>query len=246
MHGGARVCLSSLVIVLTLSGCAGMRPLPVKEPASVVGVKKEGGGLDPALSASEAFDNLEAYGNYYLIEASKLHANNYRASDASFAGALVGIAGGLTKSPQTAIAGALLGGGGSIASDRYKFQVQAQNYEKASDGMFCLRGVLYSMHIPGKLLVPVDQVLDLAFLNERISEIRRKLRVSQAAVQLTTPDLTKLQKALADLIESEKEKAAAIQNRRAYAGRNAVMDAALVAAGRDYYNAEFSKCVAAF
>ena len=107
MHGGARVCLSSLVIVLTLSGCAGMRPLPVKEPASVVGVKKEWGGLDPALSASEAFDNLEAYGNYYLIEASKLHANNYRASDASFAGALVGIAGGLTKSPQTAIAGVL-------------------------------------------------------------------------------------------------------------------------------------------
>lgn len=236
---------ASLSLTL-LSGCASMRPLPVREPQTLSDVTEKWGGLPTATGFDGASANLSGYGNYYLMQANGLHASAYRASDAGFAGGLIGMAGGLTKSPQTAIAGAVLGGGGAMANDRYQFQVQAQNYEKAADAMFCMKRVLISMGDPTNLLgTSTTPVLDVAFLNERIEEVRRKLRKSQATVQLASPDLTKLQATLADLIKKKDAKVNSNPSANTIFGQS-VSPLVFASVDKEYFNAEFTKCVDAF
>lgn len=236
---------ASLSLAL-LSGCASMRPLPVREPQNLAEVTQEWGGLPPATGYNDASANLTGYGNYYLMQANDLHASHYRASDTGFAGGLIGMAGGLTKSPQTAIAGAVLGGGGAIANDRYQFQVQAQNYEKAADAMFCMKRVLISMDDPANRLGSNrDVIFDVLFLNEKVEEVRRKLRKNQATVQLASPDLTKLQATLADLIKKKDAKVQSNPIAMTLFGQTTTA-LALASVDKEYFNAELTKCVDSF
>ncbi|GAA5007337.1 hypothetical protein GCM10025793_16860 [Lysobacter lycopersici] len=186
-------------------------------------------GLNPPTTLNEALSTLKAYSNTYLEAAEKLHSADYWASDASYAGGALGIVGGLTKSPQTAIVGALLNGGGSASSQRYQYAVQATNYEKASDAMLCLRRVIVVSGAKN------SESIDYLVLNERIDEIRGRLRQLQANVQLASPDLTKIQDAIKKLMTVPEPKDAKGNLRVTTAEEE-----------REKVNAELAKCSATF
>lgn len=183
-----RAVTALFIAAISVSGCQSMRPLPISEPTDYSSATTPIGGLPPASSWPEGVQTVRAYGNTYIEAADKLHRSNYRASDAAFGGGLLGMIGGLTRSPETAVAGALLTGGGNTASERYQYMVQAKNYEKASEAMGCLERSM--------LLVTQCNSLDLFELNDAVAQIRRKLRNYQASVTLSMPDLTKLEAAV--------------------------------------------------
>lgn len=128
-----------------------------------------------------------------MKHADTLRSHSYSASDVSFSGGLLGIVGGLTKSPETAIAGALLNGSGSTAQARYEYQVQASNYERAAEALYCMRRHLY----------PYPGAIDITLANERIDAIRRKLRTVQSQVTLAATNADALKAALEKAIPAE-------------------------------------------
>lgn len=222
-----RIVLVS-VIAAALSGCVNLYPLPIQEPAALDSKKQrvepdyQRGGLLPAKTIEHAIENLKIYGDSYQDYGNKLRRNEYISSDIAFIGGILGVAGGLTKSVETVIAGAVLGSGGLIVSERYQFLVQATNYEKASDAMYCMYSQLY----------PVSGgSIPFGFVNERIDEVRRKLRNVQSKVQLASPDLSKLETSLSEIING-KEAELFAKNK--------------VAAKLKILKSEMKKCVAAF
>ncbi|MDQ3288665.1 MAG: hypothetical protein M3Q42_10490 [Pseudomonadota bacterium] len=194
---------------ICLVGCASTRPLPLREPTDVNAGEYHGGGLSPASTPDEVKRNLKVYADAYLQHADALHSNSYSASDTAFSGGLLGMIGGLAKSPETAIAGALLSGGGNTAQARYQFQVQAANYEKAADALYCMRRHLY----------PYPGPIDVGMANDRIDTVRRKLRTAQSKVTLAATDVSALETALKKLIPIEE---AATEQKEALA--QAMMD----------------------
>lgn len=179
---------------ICLSGCASMRPLPLQEPTDATVEAYPGGGLNPATTPGEVKTNLKVYADTYLKHADTLRSASYSASDVSFSGGLLGIVGGLTRSPETAIAGALLNGSGSTAQARYEYQIQASNYERAAEALYCMRRHLY----------PYPGVIDISLANERIDAIRRKLRTVQSQVTLAATNADALKAALEKAIPAEK------------------------------------------
>ena len=139
---GKSIVLS--VMVGTLSGCASFYPLPIEEPPAKdssgnrTAPDYQRGGLLPATSINEVIANLKIYGDSYQNTADKLRRNEYVSSDIGLGGAILGVVGGLTKSVETAITGAVIASGSSIVSQRYQFMGQSANYEKASDTMYCM------------------------------------------------------------------------------------------------------------
>ena len=238
------LCL--LVLLYAVAGCSVMRPLPVIEPAAKdkngnrTTPDYEKGGLFPATKLTEAVENLKIYGDAYQAQADNLRSSDYMASDATFFGGVLGVIGGLASSPGTALAGGLTAAGGSLASQRYQYFVQAQNYEKASEAMYCMYRNLYpnqSLSIPS------------SFVNETIDEVRRKLRKNQAAVQLVSPNMAELEASLKKVIEQKKEKEnAQIAMRRTAAGTPAftVASQQLNNAETEVIKSEVTKCAAAF
>lgn len=192
-----------IVIIVLLSGCSSLHPLPVREPPAVddkgnrTTPNNQRGGLFPATNHQEAIDNLKIYSDFYQDESNRLRAKAYGASDTTLAGGIIGIIGGLASSPETAIAGGLLAGGSSIWSERYQFIVQSKNYEKASDSMYCMYRHLYPVNSG---MIPIN------YINERIYEVRRKLRKAQSSVELISPDLGELEQKLSTLASKKKEK----------------------------------------
>ena len=81
--------------------------------------------------------------------------------------------------------------------DRYQLGVQAANYEKASDVMHCMYRIL-SPNLKGSLP-------DVRFLNDKIYEVRRKLRKAQTSVTLVSPDLSELEEHMKEIVNKEKE-----------------------------------------
>lgn len=174
------------IALLALGGCTAMRPLPVNEPKADAAPDPKKGGLPPARDLEEAKRSLKVYADHYQDEADGLRKNGYVANDVTYFGGALAVLGALVKSPETAIGGALLGGGGTVAAQRYQYVVQAQNYEKASEAMYCIYGALYNKTVA----LPVDIV------NDAINQVRRKLRKQQASVELSSPSLSQLEEAL--------------------------------------------------
>src|SRR5690606_6350962 len=195
------------------------------------------GGLLPATTIQEAIENLKIYGDAYQEYGDKLRRNEYISNDTALAGGGIGIAGGLTKSVETVIAGAVIGSGASIVSERYQFLVQATNYQKASDAMYCMYLKLYPVHGGN---IPVD------FANERIDEVRRKLRDVQSKVQLASPDLSKLETSLGEVINGKKAEQSAANLVAAGGAGLLSAQAQLDQAKLELLKSEMNKCVATF
>lgn len=229
---------------VTLAGCTSFYPLPIQEPKAIGsdGLRArpdpQRGGLSPAKTISEAIENSKIYGDAYQEQATKLRGNDYILSDSGFAGGILGVVGGLTKSLETAIAGAVIAGGSSVISQRYQFLVQATNYEKASDAMYCMYGKLYP--------VDWDEVTIVEFANERIDEIRRKLRKVQSSVQLASPDLGKLEDSIRNVIKSKDTHVIETARLKQRGLDPLAIKKALAKEDLDLLKSELQKCVAAF
>lgn len=194
-HAVSRATVALIVIVCAsgLAGCKSIRPLPVNEPnwKSLMPGKVVGG--DPAtpthlvtLSAAnrdEAIKIANAYAETYFGASDRLHLAKFNANDFTFGGALLGMVGAITKSPEAAILGATTAGVSGTVSQRYAFEVQAANYDGAARAMLCLKGILESYPEYGQT----------AYFNQRVTDIRMKLRANQAKVDLASPDLAALQ-----------------------------------------------------
>lgn len=199
-----------------LSGCAGY-PLPISEPSAMVikkaddGTEKEEkrkpdyqrGGLLPATHIVEGKDNLKIYGDWYRQVADKLRAGEYQNSDFVFGGGVLAALGGLANSQGAAIAGAAASSGASLISQRYQAQVQAANYDRAGDAMYCMYRIVSPLNpelIENSRLANVEHERIrkslVAVLNERIDEVRLKLRDSQSKVILSVPDTKQLEEAI--------------------------------------------------
>lgn len=183
-----------------LGGCTALRPLPVIEPAGGTPTNRTQpdytrGGLIPAGSIDEAVANLRIYRDSYFSTADKLRSAEFDNSDLNLLGGILALAGGVAKSVETAVTGGVISAGGSIISQRYQLKNQALNYEKAGDTMNCM----YRNAIFLKPLAPAATPDAASFINERIDEVRGKLRKAQIAVDLLAPNLSELEGALKKL-----------------------------------------------
>ena len=158
--------IAAILAAALLSGCVNLYPIPIKEPA----VDQSGNPVAaqpsrvpvPAKDTQRAIDNLKIYGDLYASTSDELRTKGYWSNEATFAGGALGVVGGLTKSVETAIVGAVLAGGSSIVAERYNIAVQALNYEKAADAMYCMHTMLYE--------APVE-VVGFTFINARTDDV---------------------------------------------------------------------------
>lgn len=185
--------------VLCVASCSTLRPLPVKEPKSLAEADTTLHGLGNPQNLAGAKSVLYGYANAYTKAAEDLYAANYTAADATFGGGVLGMIGGLTKSPETALIGAALSGASGISAQRYAFQIQANNYEGAAQAMECMADVL---------AYAKEHEVDFLDLNYRVNDVRRKLRKNQAKIDIASADTSALQAALKaqlDAIEAKKK-----------------------------------------
>lgn len=189
----------SLFSVL-LSACDSLRPLPVVEPEGGTAENPSQpdfrrGGLIPAHTADQAVKNLKIYADSYYSTGEKLRASEFDNSDLTLMGGILALVGGVAKSVEVAVAGGILSAGSSISSQRYQLKIQAANYEKAGDAMSC-------MYRNGMQLKPIDVKYlseSPSFINEKIDEVRGKLRKAQISVDLLSPKTDELEKSLKQL-----------------------------------------------
>lgn len=188
----AYVNCSVFIASFILVGCTSMRPLPLQEPTNSDKSDTLRNSRGVAKQLGDVAETLAVYRNKYYKTADDLRANDYTSSDVTFAGGIVGVLGGLAKSPETALAGGLLASGSSLVDKRYAYKVQAENYEKGGDAMHCmykafeLSGASDQTHRSDTILKSVS---------DNIDNIRIKLRKSQAQVSLVSPSKDELVKA---------------------------------------------------
>jgi hypothetical protein len=199
--------------VSLVAGCSHFYPLPVPEPC----IEKEGKTCkqstereknprpDPAKNFDEVKTLLKAYAEHYDDQADLLRKRMYQMSDAALGGGLLGILGGLTKSADTAIAGGVIAAGAAIPPSRYNLQTQAENYEKASESMYCM----YKEATTSELTDQEKTALRPHEFNDRIDRVRRRLRKIQSEIIPSGPDLAALKKSLEDQIQKERDAVAA-------------------------------------
>lgn len=198
LHAGlpAAACL---LAVLASAGCQSLRPLPIHEPKGLLAMRAISSGLGSPIDLKSARQTLWAYEAAYGEKADALYTAKYQTDDGSFAGGLLGIVGGLTKSPDTAILGTIVAGGSSTTAQRYSLLIQATNYANAASAMECMSSVL--------AFPKADDEIDYPTLGQRISDVRRKLRSSQAQIDLAKTDSSALEaaiKAKLEAIEAQK------------------------------------------
>lgn len=183
--------LSGLVL-LFLCGCGGLRPVPVIEPPSTQTEPNVSRGLSPATTTPQAIKNLKIYSDSYFSTADSLRTKEYISSDISLGGGILGILGGVGKSVEIAVSGGLISTSAVMFSDRYQLKVQATNYEKAGDVMSCMYRAAVFLEKIGSASASVEAP---KFINYRVDEVRAKLRKSQIAVDLLSPDMSKFEAA---------------------------------------------------
>ena len=183
-----------LFAVLVSTGCQTLRPLPIHEPKGLLATRAISSGLGTPTDLKSARQTLWAYEAAYGEKADALYTAKYQTDDGSFAGGLLGIVGGLTKSPDTAILGTIVAGGSSTTAQRYSLLIQATNYSNAASAMECMSGVL--------AFPKADDEIDYPTLGQRISDVRRKLRSSQAQIDLAKTDSSALEAAIKAKLEA--------------------------------------------
>lgn len=235
----------TLCTVFQLTGCSSLYPLPVDEKNIVAELakRKASYGLPVATNSTEVIKNLKDYSDWYFLKSNDLRERQFELSDTSLGFGIAGLIAGIAKSPEGAAAGALLASASEMPSDRYQLSVQAANYEKASDTMHCM----YRYLVPYK--ANSDVFPDIEFINDRVYEIRRKLRKAQASVTSTTPDLTELEASLKAVIEQKPiaDKAQKGANDKALAdGVLAAAVAKAIKEKKELLNKHLNTCVASF
>lgn len=207
-------CGLSICAVLVLGGCSHFYPVPVSEPCAPTDTQnplapckqitnsEKPRRPNPATTFDGAKQILKLYATHYEDQADSLRRNDYQMSDVTLGGGIVGILGGLAKSSGTALAGGLIAAGGAIPESRYKLTVQAENYEKASDTMYCMHKAITAF---GKVQEADKDSWLPEEVNDHIDRVRRQLRKVQSTITLTSPDLTALQKNLEELSSAQKE-----------------------------------------
>lgn len=234
---------SVCIFILFLSGCSSMYPLPVDEKNIAAGLTKYNGenGLAIATTQAGAISNLKDYSDWYFLKSSSLQERQYELSDTSLGFGIAGIIAGIAKSPEGAAAGALLASSSEMPNDRYHLAVQSANYEKASDSMHCMYRHLAPYRGNPSALPALE------FLNDRIYEVRRKLRKSQASITLTSPDITQLEASLKKVVEQQPIVDAAVAaNIAALDGAKAIAQAASDTAQKEQLENHLYSCVASF
>jgi len=243
MHLKVQLSVPILIaFILNLVSCASPYPTPIVEPTPLKdGVRRKSaenlGGLLPPTTRDEALDNMKIYGDSYLLFADKLKRNKYIADDITLGGGVLGVIGGVTESAATAITGAVAAAGSSITSEHYQFAVQAANYEKASDAMYCMYTKAF----------PIKDAIDIQHANLQIDLIRHKLRKAQSSVQLISPDLSVLEQAIKSKIDTGKKVDPAIADAKK-AGNFVLsnLSTSLMADIAADLKADLEKCVASF
>ena len=195
------------VVALFISGCGTLYPLPVKENNISEELEKNNKeyGLPIAKNIEEAKENIKNYADWYFIKSVELKEFQYKAGDTSLGFGIAGLIAGITKSPEGAAAGALLSSVSQMPSDRYHIAVQAANYEKASDTMHCLYRKIVQQD-------NTNSIPDKNYLNDRIYEVRRKLRKLQSNISLASPDITEMERSLKLTLEKREDTAYAKNN----------------------------------
>ena len=220
-----------------------MYPLPVDEKNISTELAKHNStyGLPVATTQSKAIDNMKDYSDWYFLKSNSLRERQYELSDTSLGFGIAGIVAGIAKSPEGAAAGALLASASEMPNDRYLLAVQSANYEKASDSMHCMYRYL-TPHRGNPSALPAVE-----FLNDRIYEIRRKLRKAQSSITLTSPDLTQLEASLKKVVDQQKDvDDANLANISALAGNKANTQAALDKEQKEQLENHLNTCVASF
>lgn len=189
----------AILFVTFLTGCSRMYPLPVDEKNIAAKLAKHNTtyGLPVATTQTDAINNLKDYSDWYFIKSNNLREHQFELSDTSLGFGIAGIIAGIASSPEGAALGALLASSSEMPNDRYQLAVQAANYEKASDTMHCMYRHLAPYRSRFNIL-PTPE-----FLNDRIYEVRRKLRKAQSSITLTTPDLTELEASLKKVVKQQ-------------------------------------------
>jgi hypothetical protein len=191
----------TFIAIVVLTGCSSFNPLPISEPPAkdssdvrtVPDYQK--GGLLPATTPQEVKNNIKIYADWYMERSLELRGYEYKTSDTGLVGGIIGVLGGIAKSPEAALAGGLLASGASMTSQRYQFLVQAQNYEKASDALYCMYRNVYP--------APSVTTSGITKINHVIDELRIKLRKSQANITIANPDLAELEASIKQQLESK-------------------------------------------
>ena len=193
---------------LLAAGCASLYPLPVDEKDIMDNLEKHDKlyngtkglyGLEPATDHPQAIKNLRIYSDWYFLKTNNLRKYQFELKDRSLFFGIAGMLAGIAKSPEWAVGGTLLASSVEMPNDRYQLSVQSANYEKASDTMYCMYRHLAPYQNDTNVLPFVK------FLNDRIYEVRRKLRKAQTSITLTSPDLTKLTASLKKVVNQEVE-----------------------------------------
>lgn len=197
---------------VVISGC--MRPLPIRQVPleHTTDTKKEALlGPTPATTLQQLRSNLRSYEVAYTEQADARFERFMKGSDTTAGGGIIGTIGGLTKSPQTSIMGALLGAGGSYAEQRYQLQVQAKNFNRAAKAMQCLGRVM--AFPPGPPEISGDALLiasAVSLADDHIDQVKSRLRDAQFAVTPLDVDVEKVRAGIRGQIESMEERPAAI------------------------------------
>lgn len=198
----------AVVALATLSGCSSMRPIPV--------IKVDTADITDIQTAIGAMKTLS---EKYQEKSDELAKDNYLASDITFGGGVVAAVGGLIKSTATAVTGVAAAGGGSFAAERYVYETQSLNYERAADAMDCMLAVL----IPNKSVTGVDAT----FLNLQVDKVKKSLRKAQRDTKLQMPDIGKLKEAIGQARQAEQNlKVAGIANPEARAIESKIAECA--------------------
>jgi hypothetical protein len=190
--------IASIFFATMLAGCSHY-PLPVDEPKVPVGETKatpklDKGGLPPWDDLKVGIDNLKVYGDHYHDVSANRRVTLYKSSDASLIGGVLGVLGGATKAVDVAIGGALVSSGSNIYTSRFNLTVQAENYEKAGDAMYCMYN---AMKMAGPTAMDVMNNPEFRdILAEETGNVRRRLRDRQVKVQFSSPSLEELKRIL--------------------------------------------------
>jgi hypothetical protein len=240
----------AVLCTLALTGC--MRPLPVRQTPKIYtnDIKQSTVlGYGPATNLTQAQCYLRDYETAYVEQADARITRYYKGSDTGTAGGIIGMLGGLTKSPQTAIAGLLINAGGNLEEQRYQLRVQAGNFNKAANAMRCMQRALTPSPIPSDLTN--DSETEKVFtqqVNDHIDRIMMRLRDQQFSIIPNPVSTDQIRDAIKKQLEGMDERnevmPAVVASRNKSAEEKTAALAALRAAAAKEFDGRLGQCSA--
>ncbi len=194
----ARTALVGLA-ALFASACSTFYPIPESEPSTRLEATDNAGRLPEAKNFAELVLNLKTYEKQYRDAANTYKTREYTASDVGVLGGLLAIFGAIDHSRSAFNVGALTGGTALGVSHRYRFEVQAQNFEAARKSMDCMLRKAQEFPVsPDDFVIQGNDALELKragmFIvgNKAVRDVVERLRAAQWSITLLSPDVSKL------------------------------------------------------